>query len=237
LPLKAFTKDHDIKLARDLIPADRADIFYCPICADRFRIVVPTKTLRIKHFRHINGHYHGEPETTEHIQLKECVFNESVSMGFNSDLEHPINLERDYIADVLVTSDKNTSKIAVECQCSPASLDYVVSKTLYYVANNFIPLWILGVRWFDNAYFSKQHNRGYFIQKITGIEKWLVANNFPIYYSNGEEEFYRFNSFKYRMASHGQQMNGQLLSSYLGWFSISKITFAEMLQQIICHPN
>jgi competence CoiA-like predicted nuclease len=228
MPLKA-TLDNCFVLASDLTDNNRHGNYLCPICKDKFITVMPKKASIINHFRHTNGHNHGEPETMEHIQLKECVFSESQKLGYSADLEHIINLEREYIADVLVSNDK--IKIAVECQCSPPGIEYVRSKTVYYWNNGYVPIWIFGIRWFDNAFFSNKHSRGYFIQRITGVEKWLWQRGFPIYYSNGDEEFYQFNNFKFRLASHGQQANGQELASYLGWFSISKTSLAEILKQ------
>lgn len=226
-PLRAYSADKQVRLAFDLTKEDRGKAYYCPICAERFRLVMPVKTNRVKHFRHINGHYHGEPESIEHLQLKEYVYNTALKLGYSANLEYVIDAGKEYIADVLVSNGK--AKIAIECQCSPTGTDYVRDKTVFYWNSDYTPLWIFGIRWFDKAFFSNKHSRGYFIQRISSIEKWLWHRECPIFYSNGEEEFYRFNDFKFRMASHSQQMNGQQLSTYLGWFSISKITLQEIL--------
>lgn len=234
MPLKAISDDRVI-LASELTDKNRHVKYLCPICKDKFITVLPKKESIINHFRHKNGHNHGEPETIQHIQLKECVFTESQKFGYQCDLEYPINLERDFITDVLISN--GITKIAVECQCSLTSIDYVKSKTVFYWNSGYVPLWIFGIRWFDNAFFSERHSRGYFIQRITGIEKWLWQRGFPIFYSNGDEEFYRFNNFKFRLASGSQQMYGQELATYLGWFSISKTSLEEILNQVFLNAK
>ena len=223
MPLKAYTENKLDKLSFSLTPEDRSNSYFCPVCDDKFLIVLPDKTQRVKHFRHTNCRSHGEPETIEHLQLKQCVFDAAKGLGLDAELEFVVDKEKERIIDVLVR--KGDLKVAVECQCSQTSIDYVVSKSNFYITSGYIPLWIFGVKWFDNAYFRRSHSDGYDIQRISKIEKLFFRNKRDFFYSDGDENFFKFKDFKFRWSKG----TSTLYSMYLGWYSITQTPIEYIL--------
>lgn len=226
MPLKAYSANHEEKLAFDLTLDDRSKSYYCPICADIFRLVMPVKTLRIKHFRHTNGHNHGEPETPEHLSMKLACIESAKALGFDAEPEFIVNKERDYIADVLVKTPKFT--YAIECQCANKSTEELIEKTNYYISQGYVPVWIFGGKWFDNVNNFKQHKRqgrrAYKIQRISLLETLISRNKRSLWFqevsiTNNICSFFTVD-FKHRA-----------YSKYFGWYSKQKVSFETILNE------
>lgn len=239
-------------LAESLTEQDRGKDFRCPACKAPFRVVLP-KTNVVKHFRHVTGVEHWEPETAEHLSMKTELSKMAESLGYPTILEQRIGDESDYaIADVYVDNGRNNG-IAVECQCSNVQVEAFVQRDRFYKQRWIAPIWILGGRFFMHTTTRMQWKRTdkdpYEIQKISSLEKRLLQERRLFYYGQGrlyvgdfkfrwkrkirvlarEAEFYSYDDLEDDGTGY------VMLYSYndtLGWYNLKETNLEELLAGI-----
>jgi len=181
MPLVAL-KNEIKKYAYQLEESDRhSQDYYCPICKDPFSVVLPIKDFsRIPHFRHKNETYHGEPETQDHVDMKNYFYMAAKELGLDAELEVRIITDFTHIADVIIKYENdslNTKGIAIECQCSPISVDELIERNQTYLFNGYTPVWVFGSNYYDTASDEKYH-------LIKKVEKEVYNHHNAIFYFN-----------------------------------------------------
>lgn len=146
MPLKAWCENRgQITYYSELIEEDRHSQDYsCPICKDRFSVVLPITADFIPQFRHQNNAVHGEPETPEHLEMKAYFMDACKKHGINFRIEEQI---QDHWADVVIEYTKpelNIKGIVVECQHSSISLDEIEIRNNTYLTSQYTPVWVWG---------------------------------------------------------------------------------------------
>lgn len=219
MPLKALLNG-DSFFSCELNESHRSLEFKCPICNDDFIPVIPQENI-IKHFRHKNNRFHGEPETLEHISGKERICKELENLNWDYDPEHflvgPYGDE--YVIDVYGT--KGDVKLGFEVQCSNITESRLKNKNMAYIALNILPIWIFGSDYYKNTNKFREHvNRDnlYQIQRIKKIEKVVLSSPYELYYFGGTS-FY-VGRFKERWNAE-----------YLGWYSLHGIKFKKIVEE------
>ena len=155
MPLRALLNGNDF-LAFNLTEENRHQDYLCPICNKKFISVIPSYDI-IKYFRHEEGTEHfGEPETIEHLKIKQRVFFESQALGWIATLEQPIG---DHVTDVELLKTNGWGKIigrvAVEVQCSPISYEEYEDRNSTYLCEFIDNLWAYCVCLFWVALYFK----------------------------------------------------------------------------------
>lgn len=183
MPLVAL-KNGVKKYAYQLEETDRHSQDYsCPICKDHFSVVLPIKDFsRIPHFRHRTEKYHGEPETQDHMNMKNYFYMTAKELGLNAELEVKIINDFTHIADVVIHyNDKklHTKGIAIECQCSSISVDEILERNATYLFNGYTPVWVFGPDYYERASQEKY-------QQIRKVEKELYEHHQAIFYYYSE---------------------------------------------------
>ena len=181
MPLKALLNDSPF-LAWDLQEGHRGLDFKCPHCDDGF-IVVMGK-IRRKHFRHKTNRDHGtEPESENHLEMKEYFLKEAEKLGYSCELEKSFFVDDELsIADVAIYAKNHHTPlvkgIVIECQCSSISLGEMNQRTIDYLLDGLIPLWVLSGRYHERRIRGK---------KLTNIEKELLEKfGVLFYYGHGK---------------------------------------------------
>ncbi len=180
MPLRALLENKDF-LAENLAETSRNCIFKCPNCESNLIPVIPQKNI-IKHFRHKDGHTHGEPETPEHEEGKNRLREIAESLGFEATTEYRIGK---HITDVFVKSPK---PLAIEFQWSKCNSDEILDRNTTYTANGVTPLWILGSKFIDGERQTKIEdeirknqdlfyfkNEKYFVKRISHYNEFLIS--------------------------------------------------------------
>jgi competence CoiA-like predicted nuclease len=180
MPFKALHNDQPF-YAEKLTEENRRDGYVCPICSINFISVIPPSG-RVKHFRHDKGgKAHGEPDGPEHRAMKSAVKTRADALGFSTYYEVRIIDDMNKITDVLVEVDYISSQymnfkgFAVECQCASISVDEYQERNQVYRKNGFVPLWILGEKYFDFFSTSKLVNQ---IVTDSGFCSFFIKNQF-----------------------------------------------------------
>lgn len=241
MPLRALLDEKDF-LSKNLTDCHKKLDFYCPQCKDKFIPVINTK-YRIKHFRHTNGTYHGEPESEEHLNGKQFIFN-LLSEKFKPLLEPKIGCHY---------PDIEIGRIAIEFQCSSISLDEYLDRNMVYENYGFTPFWFLGGKFYKNANsYKKKYRKGtiswdeavvmsgsslsgweefqnseeyekwkeslaYKIQRISKLETIIYKDQRVLYYLSPQDQFFVSN------------WKNRFVSNYLGWFNLQPINKSEIL--------
>ena len=130
--------------SEDLKEENRSQKFFCPNCPSKLIPVIPKKEI-IDHFRHKDGHAHGEPETKEHCYGKNLIRKVAMNLGFEATTEYRIG---DHVTDVFV---KSPVPLAIEFQCSKCNSEEIMKRTSTYLKEGVVTLWILG-----NSFLEKQ---------------------------------------------------------------------------------
>ena len=224
-------------LAESLTEQDRGKDFRCPACKAPFRIVLP-KTDIMKHFRHVTGAEHWEPETADHLSMKMSISKTAQSLGYVTRLEQRIGEDDHYaIADIFI--DDGRGQIAIECQCSSISIEVFKQRDQFYKQLGIIPIWILGGSFFRHATTQKQreraNGRSYQIQKIGSLEKMPLQEKRLFYYGKGTL-YSRY--FRFRWTRHDEEViseDGTEVireppnSATLGWFSLRQTNLRNLV--------
>ncbi len=82
MPLRALLNGADFS-AEDLTESNRRQKYLCPNCPSDLIPVIPKKDI-IRHFRHVNGKSHYEPETTEHLSGKKALLQICQKLGLRA---------------------------------------------------------------------------------------------------------------------------------------------------------
>ncbi len=183
MPLRALHDNKDF-FADRLTESNRKDVFHCPNCTSRLIPIIPKQGI-IKHFRHKDGKSHYEPETAEHLNGKQVLFNIASKLGLNAIPEYRIG---EHVTDVFV---KGRQPIAIEFQCSKCHSKQIAERNLTYLKEGVVPLWILGA-----SFYNGNPKR-----RITRIEKEIEQTQVLIYYING----------KFRIARNKVYYNDEIL--------------------------
>ena len=159
--------------------------FFChhSFCHDELIVVIGPKV--INHFRHKHKPEHNhEPESREHLELKNFIKKSSDTLGLICMKEKAIiEEEKTHIPDAIIyLSDNDKIKyglkgIAVECQCAIINSEVYNDRNQFYLSNGYIPLWIFG----GNYLKRKIDESGYI--RLKDIEK------------NNQEDYYSINQF------------------------------------------
>ena len=101
-------------ISYELKPVEYRQSWTCPNCRDSMFFV--NSRLRIKHFRHaIYNNCEPEPETSEHVALKQFIYTFLAEKGYECNYEVKIG---NRIADVTFKNTKTGKLRVVECQIS-----------------------------------------------------------------------------------------------------------------------
>ena len=96
-----------------------------------------TSLLGTKHFVHKSKYNcKWEPESADHLRMKEIIFNVCKEEGWNADPEHTFN---DWIADVFAS--KGNKKVAFEVQCSLQSFNRTKERQAKYIRDGVKGIW------------------------------------------------------------------------------------------------
>jgi competence CoiA-like predicted nuclease len=243
MPLVALLDGQRV-LADTLAPADRGRGFICPACRVPFYVVLPKR--KIRHFRHATKEEHWEPESEDHLEMKQGIYSLSLKLGFNAALEQIIKGEGGKaIADVFIETEGH--RIAIECQCSPVPYDDFERRDAFYRLEGIIPIWILGGAFFRHTQASMTKMRfeydelrdeyypiEYTIQKIGYLERELLDQwrLFFFNYGLGGPEFYE-GYFKYRWrggVKHHKEDPAYCES--LGWFRNRETNLKAIIEEV-----
>jgi competence CoiA-like predicted nuclease len=197
MPLRAMDDGQEF-FAWDLSEQHRAIHFTCPICEDQLIPVLPQENI-INHFRHKNEEAHGEPETPEHLAMKQQLKD---ILGSDCEIEVRIG---DNIVDALYKKRPRGAR-AIECQCSDISTAEFQARNDNYWKNGCRPFWILGGVFFSRTRTFIQHPRGYGIQRIKKIEMMIKRTQPLLYY--GEDKFWE------------SDLNLRFHAKTLGWYNL-----------------
>ncbi len=162
--------------------------FSCPICDDQFSVVLPINSGVQPHFRHLNNEAHGEPESAEHLDMKDYIRKTAQNHGFKAEWEIKISDDFSHVADVVIyfndleKSMFNSNGIAVECQCSGITVETYDERNDTYLNKGFTPWWIFGGKYSEridpDSNFEEQH--------ITKIQRRnnMQVNGWSYHYKN-----------------------------------------------------
>jgi competence CoiA-like predicted nuclease len=187
MPLRALLNEKDF-YADELTEAHRQESFLCPVCKERFIIVLPIQN-RLKHFRHPKGSKsHYEPETEEHLNGKKVLLNIATKLGFTAKTEVAIG---EHVCDVLIEGEQ---PLALEFQCSKCNAKEISERTETYLRNGYLTLWILGKN-FEGDFQKKTR---------TSIEREIEKIHPTLYYINNEfivcrsnPDYYEYSHYNY----------------------------------------
>ena len=152
-------------LSEELAESNRKNAFICPNCPSKLIPVLP-KQKRIKHFRHVTGKSHYEPETLEHLTGKTVLMELASKLGLKAEPEVKIG---EHVTDILVQGNQ---PLAIEFQCSKCHSTEIAERNRTYADNGIATFWILGANFY----------RG----RITKIEREIEKTQRVIYYVNNE---------------------------------------------------
>jgi competence CoiA-like predicted nuclease len=197
-------------LADQLTKENRGNKFFCPICGDELIPVIPKEDI-IRHFRHKNNEAHGEPETPEHLEMKQIVRNVLENNGNSADVEVKIG---DNVADVLAAK----LNLVIECQCSGISISEYAKRNTTYRDNGCVCLWILGGQFYEHTWEFKEQ-KDYKIQRFKKIELKISMSQPLIYF--GRHNFWQ---------SDLKQRYG---AETLGWYNLNRLPLAEFVNIVV----
>jgi len=189
--IKAF----DIERNEDILgnEAIKGKEYICPCCKESVSFV--DAIFKVKHFRHkIERHCETEPETIEHIQMKQ-FFIDTLNLN-KGQIEVNLGFAR---PDIYLEKDK----IAIEVQNSPISyLDFMI-RNEKYTENGIYVLWIFNLDLLNpnvSEFLKKAHElyfgRVYFFDKESILPihferrgRWIEPNDFS--YGDGYWKWYK----------------------------------------------
>jgi hypothetical protein len=114
--------------------------WHCPLCNQQMSFV--DAQLKIQHFRHLvfqGCENESEPESFEHLYLKQWIYNQLTAAGFKCEFEVKIG---NRIGDVVVTT-KSKKLHVIECQVSPISQKNMDERTIDYLHHHTDVCWIM----------------------------------------------------------------------------------------------
>jgi competence CoiA-like predicted nuclease len=142
--------------------------------------------LKRKHFRHVvASHCEPEPETEEHLLLKEWVHDWLTASGYKCEYEVKIG---NRITDV--TFSTNAKLRAVECQVSPISSNEVYTR-MYDLALNGVSdvYWIMHPLNFMGLY---EQYRRYTAYRLTEVETEFLDSPIFLYFDSIEKQVKKY---------------------------------------------
>lgn len=142
----------------------------------------------------------------EHNQIQEWFLSEIKTkimkeVNINSLLNHRV--------DVLIPE----SRIAIEIQCSPLSMKEYTERNLTYVLDNYIPVWVFGKIFYNNARKRGQN-------RIKDIEESELRTWGRIFYHN------KYNLFEANFTK-------KYYRKKLGWYNLKKISIQDFFKTIL----
>ena len=187
-PLKAINADtNEIVLAHTLTEADRGKHFKCYACEflhkenSDMTPVLPKEDI-IQHFRHKVKTEHGnEPETTQHLQAKQHVYNKFKALGYEVDVEHWISEEGE-AHEIDVYAELQGVKYAIECQYSAISTETIEKRNEFYERHGMNTIWVLVIGKYYNPLDTDKYNK----TPISKSERCITENNGRLFYLNVE---------------------------------------------------
>ena len=187
---------------------------------------------RIKHFRHQTKSDHGtERESQAHLAMKKLIAKECQTESRNFELEVEITHDKKtHIVDGIIyfsNDEKNkfqSKGLAVECQCSPISIQEYTERNLTYSKNELIPWWLLGGDYFNHTQKTSDH---FDFQRIRNIEKEILSDQgFLVYVF--QDVFFR-GSFEYKIISTFAGIEKKSKSS--GIYNIEKADYKNIFSR------
>lgn len=189
-------------------------LFYCPQCKERLQLKIGQ--IKIPHFAHLKNSAcessFSEGESSAHLRGKQQLFTFFHRLGLPVELE-PYLKKLQQRPDLLVETRQRST--AIEFQCSRISSDKFKERTIGYLENDIVPLWIL----------QTPHDRF----KKTGVQKLSVTHfmqqfilqhkkqRYVITYDAQSEQFYYLSNLL--------PLNGQQYLGYIQPLPISKQVF------------
>ncbi len=161
MPFKALDRNGVKQISYLLQPEQYRQVWTCPNCEQLMSFV--DIHVREKHFRHrVKSHCKPEPETKEHLSLKEWVYSWLSSAGYDCEYEEKIG---NRIADITFRT-KNSKKLrVVECQVSPISAMEVQQRNYDYRLNGVHDVyWILHPKNYLKTY--QEYRRIYRLKEV-----------------------------------------------------------------------
>jgi len=172
------------KVSLSLNPNEYRQPWECPQCHNTM-VFVDTYIKR-KHFRHLVDHgCESEPESEEHMEMKETLFHLLEKKGYECEYEIDVGGK---VADICAII--NASRLAIECQVSPVNIKDVIEKNDIYKRVGFEPRWILYPKEFlrecDMCHLLDGcnicHETGKECKQLRAVERKFGDTNWLFYY-------------------------------------------------------
>ncbi len=146
-------------------------------CCDS-KAIMKTSKLGLQFFsHHVKKNCNSKPESIDHLMLKKYVYEALIHLGYKADIEKNIYINNTQRRpDVLV--EINDLKIVFEIQNTKQDLSLIKQRSLDYVNNNMIVVWL---NLFDcSGYTLTRFNVNYdnmFVYDIKKIENSYIVDD------------------------------------------------------------
>lgn len=110
--------------------------YFCPGC--KKKVILKQGRIKIHHFAHYpdeDCYEYSEPETKEHLEMKELLYDMFKFYDYDIEKERWIGDQR---PDLYIPRES----IAIECQCSPLTTETLLERTKKYTKKGIYVLWI-----------------------------------------------------------------------------------------------
>lgn len=185
MPFKAVDENGIKQVSYQLSLEQYRQKWTCPNC-DQPMLFVDAE-LKRKHFRHkVASPCETEPETEEHLFLKEWVYDWLTNSGYKCEYEVKIG---NRIADVTFATNNNKLRV-VECQVSPISSEEVYSRIYDYEINDVLEVyWIMHPINYPGFY---EQYRKYTAYRLTEVEREFLDSSHFLYYDNIDKQVKKY---------------------------------------------
>jgi len=137
--------------------------------------------VKTQHWVHkISCLYETEPETKEHLVLKELIY-EAISNKYEKYIPDSVFIG-DQKPDIYIEDKQTNERIAIEIQCSPLTYEKFLERTQGYSNKGIYVFWVFGEKWYSKKY--EMFDTGKIEKKINVVEKKLHQLNYGrVYYA------------------------------------------------------
>jgi competence protein CoiA len=171
--LNAYSSNKNIVTLLDMSPkaieALKKDKYFCPACNQQ--VYIKNGRIKLPHFAHFvksSCSFYAEPETQEHLALKQ------VFAKWCEQQQLPYEVEK-FLPALNQRPDLLIGNLAVEIQCSPLSIQRLIERTKCYQKHGYRPLWICGKKLSitHNKLSELTKNLSYYSEKL-GFYLWTA---------------------------------------------------------------
>lgn len=131
---------HDQMIRAEECSKQSDHCYYCPGCGEKvFLKDGPQMITHFCHYAHCQCQHFSEGETPEHLKGKVMLYQHLKHMNHSVELE-PYLTELQQRPDILLINQQ----CVIEFQCSPISVETIVSRTKGYQSAGYRVMWIVG---------------------------------------------------------------------------------------------